>query len=148
MGHWQYYRFDFSATGGTNNIPDASWEWDEGANSWRRRGVIDRPIDLSDADDNILIQIDTASTDLGQNNSTNTDINFAIAPVASASTGTFGGRFDSNASGYFHEEKTIPDGIRKSFALTNSIPSLRLRYDNNGSSSGYCTAFVSFQRRY
>lgn len=144
---WEFYRFDFSSSGATGVTPSNSWQWNLGKQGWVKR-IADAPIDVSDAELPLLIQTDTSSTDLGVNNSTNTDINLVACAVNFASTATLGGRFDNASSGYYTEIKALPDGLINSQAITSCPPMFKLRYDNNTTLAGYCTVLVSFRRKY
>lgn len=152
MNLWRYYRVDFASTGSTTTglglTPSNSWEWV--ADGWKRRSRADAPINVSDAKGRIFVQIDTLSTELGSNVATSADLNVAGAPVAEASTGTLGGRFDNSSLGYFQMITGIGDGIRISRNLSSSFmetipPLIRFRYDRNTTVAAYSSVFISFK---
>lgn len=152
---WKKFRFDFNSSSSatqTNQAPTASWEWDYGLDTddkWRRRGRANAPIDLTDASGNIFLQIDTATTSLGQNAVTSNDINIKGAAVNDASTSVFGGRFDSSSTAsYFTSVQAVGDTVIKSVGLTNVPPSIRLSWDKNTTAIGFVTAVVSFNEGY
>ena len=152
MGSWQFYRVNFASTGSTTQglglTPASSWKWDN--EEWARRNRADAPIDVTDKSGRIFLQVDTASTDLqGQNAATSADVNFLACAVPAASTGVFGGRFDSSSLGYFYMLNAIGDNLRKSVnvssTFSDTVPAFRVRYDRNTSNAGYCTVFISFK---
>jgi len=158
-GVWEYYRFDWQMKSSTaqsvygdansskafNRPPNRSWRWDFTKNTWVLR-TADDPIDCSDADI-VYLGWDT-TTGMGYStNSDSIDINISTAFVPQASTGTLGGQFTGDSSGhYYYSATTIVSGIRDQVGVTPSPPVVKLRADNNGSSSGYITAFLSFRR--
>ncbi len=147
-GLWSYYRFDFSeSTGGTAKVPKNSYEWDMATADWKLR-IADAPIDLSDAFSPVSVQIDTASTDVYANNSTNIDINIAGRAVNFGTTSLLGCRYDNASSGYYWEEKLIADGLIKTFALTTAPPMIKFRFDDNTTGIGAAHVFLSFKRKY
>ena len=149
MGYlWKHYRCDFtSSTGQDNQSPVASFEWTRG--QWVRRGRADAPIDLTDAKGRIFMQVDTASTEAGTNNTTSADINILAAAIPDSSTNTLGGRFDSSSLGYFAIVPAFGDNLRKSVNLTSTfadtVPIIKLRYDNNTTLAGACSVVISFR---
>jgi hypothetical protein len=148
MGAWKFYRFDFqSSTGQDNQSPTASYKWE--GSVWSKRSVADRPLDLTDKSGRLFMQIDTVSTQLGANDTTSADINVLGASIPDASTGTIGGKFDSSTLGAFAVVAAFGDALIKSVNISStfaeSIPSMRLRYDNNTTKAGYCTVLVSFK---
>lgn len=147
-GLWNYYRFDFTGTtGGTGKAPANSYIWDMATANWKER-IADAPIDVSDAHYPLFLQIDTASTDVYSNASTNIDINIAGRAVNFGATGTLGCRFDNASSGYFSEIKANPDGLISSMALASSPPMIKFRYDDNTTGIGAAHVFLSFKRKY
>ena len=151
MGLWKFYRVDFASTGSTttanNQTPSNSFEWTRG--QWVRRRA-DSPIDVSNAISRIFMQIDTASTDIGNNAASSADINILAAAIPDASTGIIGGRFDNSSLGYFQMINGIPDNLRKSVNLTSTfaetLPIFKLRYDRNVTSvDSYCSVFIGFK---
>lgn len=146
------YRFDFNSsttTVLTNQNPAVTWKWDVAASAWRRRKTIQAPIDLSDASGNIFLQVDTATTDLGNNTVTNNDINVKGAAIYGTSTNTFGGKFDTaSTSNYFTSVQAVGDNSIKSVALTNAPPSIRLSWDKNTTAIGFVSVYVTFNNGY
>ncbi len=153
---WEKYRFDFnsssSAASATNQSPITSWQWDHGAgpaDKWRRRSRADAPVDLTDASGNIYLQIDTATTSLGQNAVTSNDINIKGAPVNDATTAVFGGRFDTaSTAAYYTSVQAVGDGVIKSVGLTNVPPAIKISWDKNTTAIGFVTVFLSFNKEY
>lgn len=149
MPIWKYYRYDFSSSAGADNQPPTnSFEWVRG--EWKRRARADAPLDVTDAQSSVYFQIDTVSTENGDNASSNCDLNFLTSAVPDASTNTMGGKFDNSTLGYYTSLKNFNDGIIRSLNIISTklygdtFPTLKLRYDNNTTKVGLCSVYISF----
>ena len=160
MPLWNFYRCDFSSSSGADNrSPNNSYVWDTATTNWKLRVPADTPIDLTDVDGKLFMQIDTASTENGSNVAASADINILAAAVAGASTAILGGRFDNSTAGAYGIIAAFGDALIKSYAIpstvlgsagaTNAIlpPKIKLRYDNNSTLAGFCSVFVSFRTK-
>ena len=149
MNIWKYYRYDFESSSGQDNRPPTnSFEWVGG--EWKRRAATNSSLDVSEAKYPIYLQIDTVSTDIGNNLTTNADINIYSSAIPDASTNTMGGKFDSSTFAGMVGVAAFGDNLIKSHNIIGGIfyqdtfSSLRFRYDNNTTRVGYCSIYVSF----
>ena len=149
MPIWKYYRYDFSSSAGADNRPPTnSFEWVGG--EWKRRAIADALLDVTDAQSSVYYQIDTVSTENGNNASSNCDLNFLTSAIPDASTNTMGGKFDNSTAGYYTSSRGFLDGTIKSFNIISTsvfgdtFPTLKLRYDNNTTKVGLCSVYISF----
>ena len=137
-----HYRFDFNSSG-LFVAPSASYEWDYTSSDWGLRGIVDAPISVSDAKTTLYVQVDSSTTNLGDNGSTDMDIYLISAPVEMATTGQLGGRFDSTTGAYY-EYTGHGDDVLASFGVTDAPPKFKLRLDNNSGSTARASVFVTF----
>jgi len=158
-GVWEYYQFNFntesassgqagalSTTESFNVAPWISYKWNAVSSDWLQRGVADATVDTSDADI-IMLSYDTSTGTGFTSNSDAMDLKVSSIPVSQATTGQLGGMPNGSSSGdFYYTQATIVSGIRGQTSVSPGPSAVKLRVDNNGSTSGNLVAFLGIRR--